>query len=67
MSVTDVERAKTRRVKAQEIVAYLSYALADVRSLSPTSSYFLEISIAAIKDDMQLQHKPLLQVQREYS
>lgn len=33
------------------IVAYLSYAVKDVRALSKRSVYFLELSIAALTDE----------------
>jgi hypothetical protein len=45
-----------RQAKAQQVVAYLSYALADVRALSPTGSFLLEMSIVAINEDMDLSH-----------
>ncbi|MFN3656750.1 MAG: hypothetical protein ACK4UO_05785 [Pseudolabrys sp.] len=46
------EHEADRKARAQAIVAYLSYALEDVRALSPTGSYLLELSIKAIKDDL---------------
>ena len=53
----------TRKIKARQIVAYLTYVMDDVRTLSPTSSYLLELTIAAINDDM----RPRLQRKSEYS
>jgi hypothetical protein len=44
----------TQQAKAQQVVAYLSYALEDVRALSPTGSFLLEMSIVAINEDMKL-------------
>jgi hypothetical protein len=43
-----------QQAKAQQIAAYLSYVLEDVRALSPTSSFLLEMSIVAINEDMHL-------------
>lgn len=42
-----------RKTKARQIVAYLTYVMDDVRTLSPTSSYLLELTIAAINEDMR--------------
>jgi hypothetical protein len=38
---------------AQQIVAYLTYAMADVRKLSPLGAYLLEMSIAVLNGDVQ--------------
>ena len=59
MTVKRMERTKTRRDKARELVAYLSYAVEDLRVVSPTSSQLLEMSIAAINEDVDLPHEPL--------
>ncbi|MES1148658.1 MAG: hypothetical protein ABUL53_05690 [Bradyrhizobium guangdongense] len=45
------ESVAARKAKARNIVAYLSYALAEVRALSPTAAYLLEMSINAIGED----------------
>jgi hypothetical protein len=44
----------TLQAKAQQVVAYLSYALEDMRALSPTGAFLLEMSIVAINEDMNL-------------
>ncbi len=54
MTVKTVDRDDTRRSKARELVAYLSYAVEDLRQVSPASSHLLEMSIAAINEDMHL-------------
>jgi hypothetical protein len=36
---------------AQQTAAFLSYALADVRKVSPLSAYFLEMAIIVLSDD----------------
>jgi hypothetical protein len=43
-----------RQAKAGQAVAYLSYALGDVRALSPTGAFLLEMAIVAIKEDTNL-------------
>ena len=43
-----------QQAKAHEIVAYLSYALQDVRGFSGTGTFLLEMSIVALNDDMDL-------------
>jgi hypothetical protein len=37
----------------EQIVAYLSYALKDVRGLSPLGAHLLEMSIAVLNDDIR--------------
>jgi hypothetical protein len=54
MAIKTVDREEIRRGKARELVAYLSYAVEDLRQVSPASSHLLEMSIAAINEDMQL-------------
>lgn len=67
MGVKQMERGKMRRVKAQELIAYLAYAVEDVRAVSPTSSHLLEMSIAAINEDMDLSHWSLQDLARKPS
>ena len=43
-----------QQARAQQVVAYLSYALEDMRALSPTGAFLLEMSIVAINEDMNL-------------
>ncbi len=43
-----------QQAKAQQLAAYLSYALEDVRALSPTAAFLLEMTIVAINEDMNL-------------
>jgi hypothetical protein len=43
-----------RQAKAHQVVAYLFYALDDVRALSPTGAFLLEMSIVALNEDMHL-------------
>lgn len=43
-----------QQAKAQQIAAYLSYVLDDMRALSPTGSFLLEMAIVAINEDMNL-------------
>ncbi len=43
-----------QQAKAHEVVAYLSYALEDVRALSGTGTFLLEMSIVALNEDMSL-------------
>ena len=38
---------------AQQVLAYLSYAMAEVRKLSPLGAYLLEMSIAVLRDDVR--------------
>lgn len=63
MNLDKTDVIASRNSKARQIVAYLSYALEDVRTLSPTSSYLLEMSIAAINDDL----RPRLHPKGKYS
>ena len=63
MAVIKLDAAK-RRAKAQQLVAYLSYAVEDVRQLSPTSTHLLEMTIVAINDDVKLPHEPLPHIDR---
>jgi hypothetical protein len=44
--------AGDRKMKDDAIVAYLSYALKDVRGLSPLGAHLLEMSIAVLNDDI---------------
>ena len=44
----------TKQAKAQQVVAYLSYALEDMRALSPTGTFLLEMSLVALNEDMNL-------------
>ena len=60
--------ATARRAKAQQLVAYLSYAVDDVRQISPMSSHLLEITITAIKDDLNLLANDRVELQeRDYA
>jgi hypothetical protein len=43
-----------QQAKAHEVVAYLSYVLEDVRALSGTGTFLLEMSIVALNEDMNL-------------
>lgn len=43
--------SKGHRRNEKEIMAYLSYALNDVRKLSPLGAHLLEMSIAVLNDD----------------
>jgi hypothetical protein len=54
-----IARAKMRHDKARELVAYLSYAVEDLRQVSPASTHLLEMSIAAINEDLSLSRRPL--------
>lgn len=45
-------KMNSRQVNARQIVAYLSYALDDVRSLSPATLYLLELTIASLNEDI---------------
>jgi len=54
INASAIERAKTRDDKARGLVAYLSYALEDLRQVSPASSHLLEMTIVAINEDMDL-------------
>jgi hypothetical protein len=58
MAVKIADREEIRRSKARELVAYLSYAVEDLRRVSPASSHLLEMSIAAINEDMHLPQQP---------
>jgi hypothetical protein len=42
-----------RKMTDGAIVAYLSYALKDVRGLSPLGAHLLEMSIAVLNDDIR--------------
>jgi hypothetical protein len=42
------------QAKAQQVAAYLSYVLEDVRKFSPTGAFLLEMSIIAFNEDMKL-------------
>jgi hypothetical protein len=66
MTVNEMESAAKRRAKARQLVAYLAYVVEDVRVLSPTSSHLLEMSIAAINEDMDLPHEPLPHLAQKY-
>jgi hypothetical protein len=46
--------AAGRKMKDDAVVAYLSYALKDVRGLSPLGAHLLEMSIAVLNDDIRL-------------
>ena len=41
-----------RSPSADLIIAYLSYALEDVRTISPLSTQFLEMAILALSEDL---------------
>jgi hypothetical protein len=58
MAVKIADGEEIRRSKARELVAYLSYAVEDLRRVSPASSHLLEMSIAAINEDMHLPQQP---------
>jgi hypothetical protein len=45
------------RHSEKEIIAYLSYALKDVRKLSPLGAHLLEMSIAVLNDDTRAANK----------
>jgi len=66
MTVSETESASKRRAKARQMVAYLAYVVEDVRALSPTGSHLLEMSIAAINEDMNLPYEPLPHLAQKY-
>jgi hypothetical protein len=49
-----MERGIDRKAKAREMVAYLSYAMQDVSKLSTTSAHLLEMSLAALSEEIGL-------------
>lgn len=49
------KESKTLTPRERElVVAYLSYALEDVRALSPMGSHFLQMTIASIAEETSL-------------
>ena len=49
------KESKTLTPRERElVVAYLSYALEDVRALSPMGSHFLQMTIATIAEETSL-------------
>ena len=54
MATAVIERGIDRKAKAREIVAYLSYAMQDVSKLSTTSAHLLEMSLAALSEEIGL-------------
>ncbi len=51
------KESKTLSPRERElVVAYLSYALEDVRALSPMGSHFLQMTIASIAEETQPGH-----------
>jgi hypothetical protein len=46
------EHLDNRGSNADLIIAYLSYALEDVRAISPLSTQFLEMAIMALSEDL---------------
>jgi hypothetical protein len=49
------KESKTLSPRERElVVAYLSYALEDVRALSPMGSHFLQMTIATIAEETSL-------------
>jgi hypothetical protein len=49
------KESKTLSPRERElVVAYLSYALEDVRALSPMGSHFLQMTIASIAEETSL-------------
>lgn len=54
MPSAESDLASARQAKAQQVVAYLSYALEDMRALSPTGTFLLEMSLVAVNEDMNL-------------
>jgi hypothetical protein len=49
-----MEHGIDRKAKARELVAYLSYAMQDVSKLSTTSAHLLEMSLAALSEEIGL-------------
>ena len=54
MATAVMERGIDRKAKAREMVAYLSYAMQDVSKLSTTSAHLLEMSLAALSEEIGL-------------
>jgi len=54
MTTVVMERATERKAKARELVAFLSYAMQDVSKLSTTSAHLLEMSLAALSEEIGL-------------
>lgn len=54
MATAVMERGIDRKAKAREVVAYLSYAMQDVSKLSMTSAHLLEMSLAALNEEIGL-------------
>jgi hypothetical protein len=67
MAIINLDRDAERKASISRLVAYLSYALDEVRALSPISSYLLEMSIAAIKEDRPSQQQPRHHSDQKYS
>jgi hypothetical protein len=59
--MTDLQETRTlsnhHRHIEKDIIAYLSYALKDVRKLSPLGAHLLEMSIAVLNDDTHAANK----------
>jgi hypothetical protein len=57
--MTQRNKKVTDKPRDRELVlAYLSYALEDVRALSEISVYFLRMAIASIGDEAEISQQP---------
>lgn len=54
MTTAALEHGPDRQEKARQLVAYLSYAMQDVCKLSTTSAHLLEMSVAALSEEIGL-------------